>query len=169
MLKTGVLLKSLFHRLPALVVGSVISLCVCFFTGHLMLGGNECYLPKLNGKGSQQRIAPAFNFRDYTNDKDLKAFADTHFPVGTPRAYIEAILVNNGGAKSSDWVERPAPKLRLVSYQYKLGGLWDCDVGLSFVFNEREETIYQSFVKGAPAYGQIVYLPYNITSGCTGL
>jgi hypothetical protein len=107
-----------------------------------------------------------FSFLSVEKTDGLKAFADKHFPVGTSRRYIESILVDQGNAKVTNRLDLPAPRLSTVGYRYYFGGAGDCSSGIQFVFNQRNETVYQSF---ALKPGLVKYRPFTIVGGCTGL
>jgi hypothetical protein len=104
-----------------------------------------------------------FNYLLYDHGS-LKKFADEHFPVGTPRSYIDDILVKQGHAKANRRDNKPAPKLYSVVYDYPLGDKWDCHLTLEFVFDRHDETVY---IAGAGPNFVVQYLPFRELGGCS--
>jgi len=102
----------------------------------------------------------------YDNFEDFKNFADTHFPIGTPRAYIEDILVKQGHATARRQEHLSTPKLYSMVYAYRFGDKENCSVGVEFAFNKHDETAY---IATAGANLTIHYLPFRNIGGCDGL
>lgn len=161
--------KSFLKKSPAILAGAAIMFCTLYMTGYLWRGNEGCFVARSTAIGSRPAV-DHFNFKNYLDDGEMKKFADEHFPVGTDRAYIEAILVGHGGARVGYIENNPAPKLTRVSYRYDFlginSGIWPCSTGLSFIFNERNETVYEA--SSSQRY-VVKYRPYSIVGGCDGL